>query len=91
MAGKSPVVVDDEQRAALAELSQSRDRAEADRARAVLLTASGWTSARCAEAFGVRQDTVRLWRGTFMRGGVEAFGPVSPRDRPRPVARRRWR
>ena len=33
MAGKSPVVVNDEQRAALAELSQSRDRAEADRAR----------------------------------------------------------
>ena len=73
MAGKSPVVVDDEQRAALTELSQSRDRAEADRARAVLLTASGWTSARCAEAFGVRQDTVRLWRGTFMRDGVEAL------------------
>ena len=73
MVGKSPVVVDDEQRAALAELSQSRDRAEADRARAVLLTASGWTSARCAEAFGVRQDTVRFWRGAFMRGGVEAL------------------
>ena len=38
MAGTSPVVISDEQRAVLAELSQSRDRAEADRARAVLLT-----------------------------------------------------
>ena len=85
MVGKSPVVVNEAQRAALVELSQSRDRAEADRARAVLLTASGWTSARCAEAFGVRQDTVRLWRGTFTRGGVEALrtcfapGPAATR------------
>ena len=43
MAGKSLVGVNDERRAALADLSQSRDRAEADRARAVLLTSSGWT------------------------------------------------
>lgn len=78
MAGKSPVVVSDEQRTALADLSQSRDRAEADRARAVLLTLLGWTSARIAEAFGVRQDTVRLWRGTFMRGGVEALRTCLP-------------
>jgi len=26
------------------------------------LTLSGWTSPRIAEAFGVREDTVRLWR-----------------------------
>src|SRR3989304_4363274 len=49
------------------------DRAEADRARAVLLTLSGWTSARIAEAFGVREDTVRLWRSDFLAGGVEAL------------------
>ena len=24
-------------------------------------------------AFGVREDTVRLWRGAFMAGGVEAL------------------
>jgi transposase len=36
----------------------------------VLLTLSGWTSPRIAEAFGVREDTVRLWRSDFMRGGV---------------------
>ena len=43
------------------------------RARAVLLTLSGWTSPRIAEAFGVREDTVRLWRGDFARGGVDAL------------------
>ena len=37
----------------------------------MLLTLSGWTSPRIAEAFGVREDTVRLWRSDFMRGGVD--------------------
>jgi transposase len=54
-------------------MAQSRDRGEADRARALLLTLSGWTSPRIAEAFGVREDTVRLWRIDFARGGVEAL------------------
>ena len=44
-----------------------------DRARAVVLTVSGWTSARIAEAFGVREDTVRLWRSDFGKGGVAAL------------------
>jgi transposase len=73
MAGKSPIAADEEQRQALAALSQSHDRGEADRARAVLLTLSGWTSGRIAEAFGVREDTVRLWRSLFMTGGVAAL------------------
>jgi hypothetical protein len=68
MGGKSPIAASDEQRVALAALAGSRDRGEADRARAVLLTLSGWTSPRIAEAFGVREDTVRLWRGDFGRG-----------------------
>jgi len=51
----------------------SRDRGEADRARAVLLTLAGWSSPRIAEAFGVREDTVRLWRSDFGRGGVDAL------------------
>lgn len=63
----------DEQRAALAALAGSRDRGEADRARAVLLTLAGWTSPRIAEAFGVREDTVRLWRSAFTAGGVAAL------------------
>ena len=73
MAGKSPVTADEEQRSALITLSRSRDRGEADRARAIVLTLSGWTSRQIAEAFGVREDTVRFWRSTFMTGGVEAL------------------
>jgi len=38
-----------------------------------LLTLTGWTSQRIAQAFGVREDTVRLWRSDFARGGVEAL------------------
>ena len=82
MAGKSPVKASEQQRTALEALAASRERGEADRARAVLLTLNGWTSARIAEAFGVREDTVRLWRSDFMRGGIEALkasvapGPV---------------
>ena len=73
MAGKSPVAVDEKQRQGLIALSHSRDRGEADRARAILLTLLGWTSGQIAEAFGVREDTVRVWRSTFMTGGIEAL------------------
>ena len=73
MAGKSPVWANADQEVALQALAGSRERGEADRARAVLLTLSGWTSARIAEAFGVREDTVRLWRSDFTRGGVDAL------------------
>jgi transposase len=73
MGGKSIVLASAEQERALVDLGQSRDRSEADRARAILLTLSGWTSGRIAEAFGVREDTVRLWRSDFMKGGVEAL------------------
>jgi transposase len=82
MAGKSPLKASAEQKLGLEALAASRDRGEADRARAVLLTLAGWTSRRIAEAFAVREDTVRLWRCDFMRGGFEALkasiapGPV---------------
>ena len=82
MAGKSPVAATDEQKLALKVMAEGSDRSEADRARAVLLTLGGWTSARIAEAFGVREDTVRLWRSEFMIGGIDALrasvatGPV---------------
>lgn len=72
MAGKSPIQATEEQVAALEALAASRDRAEADRSRAILLTLVGWTSAEIAEVFRVREDTVRFWRGDFLRGGVEA-------------------
>jgi transposase len=82
MAGKSPVTASDDQKVALKVLAGGADRAEADRARAILLTLAGWTSARIAEAFSVREDTVRLWRSEFMSGGIDALrasvapGPV---------------
>jgi len=84
MAGKSPVRANAEQEAALRALAGSRERGEADRARAVLLTLSGWTSPRIAEAFGVREDTVRLWGSDFAQGGVEAL-KASPPPGPAPV------
>ena len=73
MAGKSPITASEEQAKALGALAASRDRGEADRARAILLTLKGWTSSRIAEVFCVREDTVRFWRGDFARGGVEAM------------------
>jgi transposase len=78
MGGKSWVKASEDEKRALVELSASRDRAEADRARAILLTLSGWTSGRIAQAFGVREDTVRLWRSDFMRGGVSALKTRPP-------------
>lgn len=80
MVGKSGVTTDEDGRKALEALAHSRG--EADRARAVLLTLSGWTSPRIAGAFGVREDTVRLWRSWFSHGGADALkvtvapGPV---------------
>ena len=83
MTGRSPLSASEAQRAELTALAGSRERGEADRARAVLLTLGGWTSPRIAEAFGVREDTVRLWRSDFMRGGVEALkASVAPGPAP---------
>src|SRR3954470_15043411 len=73
MAGKSSVTAEEEQRRELVALSHARDRGAADRARAIVLTLSGWTSGQIAEAFRVREDTVRVWRSAFMRGGPEAL------------------
>jgi transposase len=77
MAGKSPLKASAEQKLGLEALAASRDRGEADRARAVLLTLAGWTSRRIAEAFAVREDTVRLWRSGFeaLKASI-APGPV---------------
>jgi len=83
MGGKSPVEASEGQRAALSSLAKSRDRGEADRARAIVLTLSGWTSPRIAEAFGVREDTVRQWRSDFARGGSEALkATIAPGPEP---------
>ena len=73
MSGKSKVTASSEERQLLRALSGSGDRGEADRARAVLLTLEGWTAGRIAQAFGVREDTVRQWRSDFMACGVGAL------------------
>ena len=52
MAGRSPVTATEDQKTALKALAQGADRAEADRARALLLTLDGWTSARVARQSG---------------------------------------
>jgi transposase len=54
-------------------LARSEIRGEADRARAILLTLSGWTSPQLAEAFGVTAGSVCHWRQWFAQGGVEAL------------------
>ena len=70
MSSKSPLAASAEQRDGLRRLAVSANRAEADRARAILLSLSGWKSAAIGEVFGVREDTVRDWRSTFMREGL---------------------
>jgi transposase len=83
MTGRSPLSATEGQRAAVTVLAGSRDCREADRARAVLLTLTGWTSPRIAEAFGVRDDRVRLWRSDFMGSGVDALkASVAPGPAP---------
>ena len=89
MAGKSPVAAGEEQKAGLRRLAVSRDRGEADRARALLLTLSGWTSPRIAEAFGVREDTVRLWRSDLPAAASKRSRLARRRDRPRSKPKRR--
>jgi hypothetical protein len=51
MAGKSPVWATPEQVRLLEAKAGGSDRAEADRARSILLTLRGWTSSRLSEAF----------------------------------------
>ena len=70
MVGRPRVVATAEQCRDLRTLAGSSDRAEADRARAILLSLQGWSSVRIAEAFSVEPDSVRHWRWTFGREGV---------------------
>jgi hypothetical protein len=76
MAGKSPVTATDGQKAALQALGHCADRAGADRARALLVTLDGWTSARIAQAFGV--PSLRGARGYgYGFGGAISLGSGS--------------
>ncbi|HEV7263802.1 MAG TPA: hypothetical protein VGN83_02630, partial [Falsiroseomonas sp.] len=64
MAGRTRLSATAEQIAGLRDLARSDVRGEADRARAILLTLSGWTSLQLAEAFGVNGGVVsrRWWK-----------------------------
>jgi transposase len=73
------LVVNDAGRAELERLSRSGSRAEADRARAVLWSLAGESSAVIGQRLGVRAEQVRRWRGAVARDGVAAL-----RSRPRP-------
>src|ERR1700758_3775889 len=73
MAGRSTLEATKQQQIELEELARSDVRGEADRARAILLTLSGWSSPEVAEAFGVTADSVRHWRQWFVEGGVGAL------------------
>jgi transposase len=79
MGGRCASAVDADGRAALERLSRSAVRGEADRARAVLWSLDGETSAAIAARLGVRAEQVRRWRSAARSGGTAAL-----RSRPRP-------
>ena len=79
MVGRTRLAATDEERAALEQLARSSDRAEADRARAILGSSEGRTGAVIGRMLGVRADTVRQWRRRFRAGGTAAL-----RTRPKP-------
>src|SRR6188472_3345770 len=79
MGGRWALAVDADGRAALERLSRSAVRGEADRARAVLWSLAGETSAAIAARLDVRAEQVRRWRAAFRAGGAAAL-----RSRPRP-------
>jgi len=84
MAARPQVVATAEQIAELQVLARSERRDEADRARAVLLSLEGWTSARLGAVFGVGADSVRRWRVWFCKNGVDALR-ASPAPGPSPA------
>lgn len=62
-----------QQRQELEALTRSAKRREADRARGVLWSLDGQTSAEIAQTVGVSAARVRGWRTKFKRGGVAAL------------------
>jgi hypothetical protein len=81
MVGRSKIRADGDERAALRLLARSGHRAEADRARAILLTLEGREAAGIAAALGVHVSTVREWRGLFAEDDRHDGGWTLPRLR----------
>ena len=82
MPGRSTIIADEDERAALRVLARSARRSEADRARAILLTLAGQRAAGIATSLGLHVSTVREWRGLFRRGGIAALRHRRPPGRP---------
>src|SRR3954463_16636080 len=81
MGGRGGLAVDEAGRAELERLGRSAARREADRARAVLWSLDGETSATIAARLGVRAEQVRRWRAAFRAGGGGGWGPRPGRGR----------
>lgn len=77
---KIPVTA--EQRQALEDLAQSKDRREADRARAILWTIAGFTSERIAQLLSHDASLIRHWRSAFRREGIAGLQSHPPPGRP---------
>jgi transposase len=73
MGGRTSVTATEEERVELEKLSESSDRAEADRARALLRTLAGATAEEIGSGLQVRPDQVRRWRMQYRAGGVEGL------------------
>src|SRR3954471_21634615 len=96
MGGRGGLAVDEAGRAELERLGRSAARREADRARAVLWSLDGETSATIAARLGVRAEQVPRWRSAGRSGGgggeevrrgrsaVRWGGVAALRARPRP-------
>jgi DNA-directed RNA polymerase specialized sigma24 family protein len=63
MPGRSKLMADAAERAALRNLSKSEHRGEADLARAILRTLEGQRAEEIAAALGVHVSTIYNWRG----------------------------
>src|SRR3954471_5993747 len=79
MGGRGGLAVDEAGRAELERPGRSGARRGGGRARAVLWSLDGETSATIAARLGVRAEQVRRWRSAVRSGGVAAL-----RARPRP-------
>jgi len=55
----------------------TRDKREADRIKAVVLLATGWTAEQVAEVLQVEPNTVRGHFKRYREGGVKALGHVA--------------
>ena len=80
MGRRCVLAVDGAQRAELERLSRSAARGEADRARAVLWSLAGETSAATAARLGVRPEQVRRWRGAFRSGSMREVCALASRS-----------